>query len=187
VEILVLDEELREVGPGERGELVHRGGCVSKGYWNAPEATAVRFRELPRFPGERVVFSGDIVTRDEEGYLYFVGRRDTMIKTSGYRVSPTEVEEVAVGFPAVEMCAAVGVRNIEIGEDIALFYSSTSAEPVDEDALRRFLRDKLPSHMVPRYLWRRDGFPATGNGGKIDRQELAVEAAGRAGGPGDDH
>ncbi|MER6333530.1 AMP-binding protein [Streptomyces sp. NPDC001034] len=186
VEILVLDEDLREVGPGERGELVHRGGCVSKGYWNAPEATAARFRSLPQFPGERVVFSGDIVTRDEEGYLYFVGRRDAMIKTSGYRVSPTEVEEIAAGFPAVETCTAVGVRNIEIGEDIALFYSSTGAEPVDEEALRSFLKDRLPSHMVPRYLWRRDAFPVTGNGGKIDRQELAAEAAMLVSGPGDE-
>lgn len=184
VEILVLDDELREVGPGERGELVHRGGCVSKGYWNAPEATAARFRTLPRFPGERVVFSGDIVTRDEEGYLYFVGRRDAMIKTSGFRVSPTEVEEIAVDFPAVETCAAVGVRNVEIGEDIALFYSSADAGPVDENALRGFLRDRLPSHMVPRYLWRREGFPATGNGGKIDRQQLAAEAADRVRPPG---
>jgi len=186
VELLVLDDELREVGPGERGELVHRGGCVSKGYWNAPEATAERFRELPQYPGERVVFSGDIVTRDEEGYLYFVGRRDSMIKTSGYRVSPTEVEEIAARFPGVEVCAAVGVRNVEIGEDIALFYSSVGVDPVDEARLRSFLQDNLPSHMVPRYLWRRDGFPSTGNGGKIDRQTLAAEAVDLASGQGED-
>ncbi|ORT57380.1 hypothetical protein BKD26_24275 [Streptomyces sp. CB03238] len=177
VEILVLDEELREVGPGERGELVHRGGCVSKGYWNAPEETAARFRTLPRYPGERVVFSGDIVTKDEEGYLYFVGRRDAMIKTSGFRVSPTEVEEIAARYPGIGACAAVGVRNIEIGEDIALFYSSSDTEPVDETEFRGFLKDSLPSHMVPRHLWQRDTLPSTGNDGKIDRQALAAEAA----------
>ncbi|HEX6756345.1 MAG TPA: AMP-binding protein, partial [Mycobacteriales bacterium] len=91
VEILVLDDDGREVGPGERGELVHRGGCVAKGYWNAPAETARRFRSVPRYPGETLVYSGDVVTRDEEGYLYFAGRRDMMMKTSGFRVSPTEV------------------------------------------------------------------------------------------------
>ncbi|WP_411102096.1 AMP-binding protein [Streptomyces sp. cmx-4-9] len=177
VEILVLDEELREVGPGERGELVHRGGCVSLGYWNAPEATAARFRTLPEFPGERVVFSGDIVTRDEEGYLYFVGRRDAMIKTSGFRVSPTEVEEIAARFPNVEACAAVGVPNIAIGADIALVYSVVG--PVDEGEFQRFLKENLPSHMVPRHLWEEPALPSTGNDGKIDRQALAVSVADR--------
>ncbi|QKV96370.1 AMP-binding protein [Streptomyces sp. NA02950] len=174
VEILVLDEELREVGPGEPGELVHRGGCVSKGYWNAPEATAARFRTLPQFPGERVVFSGDIVTRDNEGFLYFAGRRDAMIKTLGFRVSPTEVEDIAARFPEIAACAAVGVPNVEIGEEIALFYSATGT--VAETEYRHFLKDRLPSHMVPRHLWQRDTLPSTGNDGKIDRQALAAEA-----------
>ncbi|MBL1097273.1 AMP-binding protein [Streptomyces coffeae] len=176
VEILVLDEELREVGPGEPGELVHRGGCVSKGYWNAPEATAARFRTLPQYPGERVVFSGDIVTRDDEGYLYFGGRRDAMIKTSGFRVSPTEVEDIAVRFPEIGACAAVGVPRVEIGEDIALFYSATG--PVAEAEYRHFLTERLPSHMVPRHLWQRETLPSTGNDGKIDRQALVAEAVG---------
>lgn len=177
VQILVVDDDLREVGPGERGELVHRGGCVSNGYWNAPEETAARFRTLPQFPGERVVFSGDIVTRDEEGYLYFVGRRDAMIKTSGFRVSPTEVEDIAARFPNVGACAAVGVPNIGIGEDVVLFYSVTG--PVSEADYRHFLRKGLPSHMVPRYLWTCDALPATGNGGKVDRQALAMDAVER--------
>ncbi|MEU9104586.1 AMP-binding protein [Streptomyces xanthophaeus] len=177
VEILVLDDELREVGPGERGELVHRGGCVSLGYWNAPEATAARFRTLPQFPGERVVFSGDVVTRDEEGYLYFVGRRDAMIKTSGFRVSPTEVEEIAARFPGIEACAALGVPNIGIGADIALVYSVVG--PVDVVEFQRFLKENLPSHMVPRHLWEEPALPSTGNDGKIDRQALAASVADR--------
>jgi amino acid adenylation domain-containing protein len=170
VEIMVLDDQLREVAPGERGELVHRGGCVTKGYWNAPEETAKRFRSLPQFPGETVIFSGDIVTRDADGYLYFVGRRDSMIKTSGFRVSPTEVEEVAVRFPGVDGCVAVGVPNIEIGEDIALAY--TVAETVDEGELRSFLKEELPGHMVPRFLVQERSLPSTGNQGKIDRQAV---------------
>ena len=171
VEILVLDDELNEVGPGERGELVHRGGCVSKGYWNAPEETSKRFRSLPWLPGETVVFSGDVVTRDADGYLYFVGRRDAMIKTSGFRVSPTEVEEVATRFPGIDLCVAVGVADPGLGERIALAY--TSAGDVDEDAFRAFLRDGLPSHMVPGYLVPMDELPATGNQGKVDRRRVA--------------
>ncbi len=171
VEILVLDDAGREVGPGERGELVHRGGCIAKGYWNAPDATARRFRTLPEHPGETVVFSGDVVTRDEEGYLYFVGRRDAMIKTSGFRVSPSEIEEVAVRFPGVEACVAVGLPNVAIGEDVALVYTAAGGvdgEPAEPE-LRQFLRRELPSHMVPRFVHRKESLPITGNEGKLDR------------------
>ncbi|NJQ00419.1 AMP-binding protein [Streptomyces zingiberis] len=174
VEILVLDEAGREVAPGERGELVHRGGCVAKGYWNAPGATAERFRELPRFPGERVVFSGDLVTRDADGYLYFVGRRDALIKTHGFRVSPTEVEEAAAGFPGVTQCVALGVENPEVGADIALVYTASRA--FGEPSFRAFLRRELPSHMVPRHLLRQDDLPVTGNQGKIDRRAVTETA-----------
>lgn len=173
VEILVLGEDGREVATGESGELVHRGGCVAKGYWNAPAETAQRFRTLPQYPGETVVFSGDVVTRDAEGYLYFVGRRDSMIKTSGFRVSPTEVEEVATRFPGLDACVAVGLPNIEIGQDIALVYSVTT--DVAEPDLRAYLTRELPTHMVPRYLLRQESLPVTGNEGKVDRG--AVERA----------
>ncbi|WP_167666629.1 AMP-binding protein [Micromonospora narathiwatensis] len=178
VEILVLDEQGHEVGPNEPGELVHRGGCIAKGYWGAPEETAKRFRTLPRYPGETVVFSGDMVTRDEEGYLYFVGRRDSMIKTSGFRVSPTEVEEIATRFPGVDACVAVGVPNVDIGEDIALVY--TVSTRVDAAEFRRFLRDQLPTHMVPHRLVPRPSLPATGNQGKIDRQLVRDSLLGAA-------
>jgi amino acid adenylation domain-containing protein len=181
VEILVLDDEGREVEPGEPGELVHRGGCIAKGYWNAPAETARRFRSLPQFPGETVVFSGDLVTRDEEGYLYFIGRRDSMIKTSGFRVSPTEVEDVAVRFAGLDACVAVGLPNIEIGEDIALVY--TAAQPIADADFRLYLKENLPPHMVPRFLVRRPSLPATGNQGKVDRQ--AVRDALLARPPGD--
>ncbi len=171
VEVLVLGDDLREVAPGQRGELVHRGGCVARGYWNAPEETARRFRTLPGLPGETVVFSGDVVTRDVDGYLYFVGRRDAMIKTSGFRVSPDEVEVAAIRFPGVQACVAVGVPNIEIGEDIALAYTCTEA--VDDKAFLSFLREELPVHMVPRFLLVEDELPVTGNQGKTDRQAVA--------------
>jgi len=170
VELLVLDPDGRPTGPGEPGELVHRGGCIARGYWNAPAETAKRFGSLPQFPGETVVFTGDTVTRDAEGYLYFVGRRDSMIKTAGYRVSPTEVEEVAARFAGIEACVAVGLPNIEIGEDIALVYTAVSDVP--EVEFRLFLKRELPKHMVPRFLLCRPVLPATGNQGKIDRQQV---------------
>ncbi|HEX4727849.1 MAG TPA: AMP-binding protein [Jatrophihabitans sp.] len=170
VELLVLDPDGRPTAPGEPGELVHRGGCIARGYWNAPAETAKRFGSLPQFPGETVVFTGDTVTRDAEGYLYFVGRRDSMIKTAGYRVSPTEVEEVAARFTGIEACVAVGLPNIEIGEDIALVYSAVRDVPVAEFQL--FLKRELPKHMVPRFLLCRPTLPATGNQGKIDRQQV---------------
>lgn len=177
VEILVLDAQLREAAPGEHGQLAHRGACITKGYWNDPVETARRFGTLPDYPGETVVLSGDIVYRDQDGYLYFVGRQDAMIKTSGFRVSPTEVEEIAIQFCGIESCAAVGVANVEVGQDIALLY--TAAAPVDERAYRRFLAERLPSHMVPRHLFAEDSLPSTGNQGKIDRQALAERAADR--------
>jgi acyl-CoA synthetase (AMP-forming)/AMP-acid ligase II len=103
-EILVLREDGSECAPDEPGELVHRGALVGMGYWNDAEKTAERYKLLPvgvRGPRggpaaarKYAVFSGDTVRRDAEGFLYFIGRRDEMMKTSGYRVSPTEVEEV---------------------------------------------------------------------------------------------
>src|SRR5699024_7851110 len=99
VEILIVGEDGHPCAPGEPGELVHRGPLVAMGYWNDPEKTAKHFRPTPGQPPELplpeiAVWSGDTVRMDEEGFLYFVGRRDEMIKTSGYRVSPTETEEV---------------------------------------------------------------------------------------------
>ncbi len=103
-EILVLREDGSECAPDEPGELVHRGALVGQGYWNDADKTAERYKLLPGRPGglmlpEYAVFSGDTVRRDAEGFLYFIGRRDEMIKTSGYRVSPTEVEEIALRHP----------------------------------------------------------------------------------------
>lgn len=171
VEILVLDLDGNETAPHETGELVHRGGCVSRGYWNDPAATAARFRTLEKFCGEVLVFSGDLVTRDEEGYLYFVGRRDAMIKTSGFRVSPTEVEEVATRFAGVEACVAVGVPDDALGEVIELVY--TASDRVSPEAFRAHLRRHLPDYMVPTRLTQADDFPMTGNQGKINRPEVS--------------
>ncbi len=176
VEILVLDEAGRDCPPGVAGELVHRGGCVALGYWNAPEETARRFRRIERFPGETVVFSGDLVKTDEDGYLYFVARKDGMIKTHGFRVSPTEVEVEVCRYPGVGAAVAFGVPSAEVGEEIAVVYTTADGAPRGEAELRRHLRDALPHYMVPRWLLFVEEFPATGNEGKVDRQTAILRA-----------
>jgi len=178
VELYVLNEAGEECPPGVPGQLVHRGGCIAQGYWNAPEATAERFRQIDRFPGERVVFSGDLVRRDEEGYLYFLARMDSMIKTSGFRVSPTEIEEQARRFEGLVDAVAFGVDNPQIGQDIVVVYLTADRAPLDSDALSEHFRLAMPHHMVPRWFVHLDTFPATANQGKIDRvlvRKLSME------------
>jgi len=178
VELYVLDEQGKDCAPGAAGQLVHRGGCVAKGYWNAPEATAERFRQIDRFPNETVVFSGDLVRRDEEGYLYFLARMDSMIKTHGFRVSPTEIEEHARRFEGLLDAVAFGIDNAEIGQDIAVVYTTTGRIPLASDALTDHFRTAMPYHMVPRWFVYLEAFPALPSGGKVDRvlvRRLALE------------
>ena len=167
--MIVLDEDGQPCPPGKPGQLVHRGGCISKGYWNDPEKTAERFREIPMFPGEMVVFSGDLVKTDDEGYLYFLARMDDMIKTHGYRVSPTEIEEEALTHERITAAVVFGVPNEEIGEDIVIAYSTDDQEPVPQSVLTQHLKDLLPRYMVPKYYAHMANMPSTGNEGKIDR------------------
>src|SRR6266436_1867631 len=169
VELYVLDDQGQDCPPGVPGQLVHRGGCVAKGYWNAPQATAERFRQIDRFPGETVVFSGDLVKRDEEGYLYFLARMDSMIKTYGFRVSPTEIEEHARRFDRLLDAVAFGIDNPEIGQDIAMIYTTTDQNPLASDALTDHFRLGMPHYMVPRWFIHMEVLPATASGGKVDR------------------
>ena len=180
-EVLVLRDDGLPCAPGEQGELVHRGALVAMGYWNDPEATARRFRPLAATrPGhvlpEVAVFSGDTVQADAEGYLYFVGRRDDMIKTSGYRVSPTEVEESAYASGWVAEVAAIGVPHPELGEAVVLVVVPGDAATGAADlvqALTEHCRQALPGYMVPRHvaLHPDGGLPRNANG-KLDRQAL---------------
>ncbi len=161
-------------GPGEDGELVHAGPLVAKGYWNDPERTAVRFRPAPpasRYGGT-AVWSGDRVRRDEQGLLYFVGREDSMIKTSGNRVSPTEVEEAAVASGVVTEAVALGVPDDRLGEAIALVVRGRGQEA--EGELRNYLRRELPNFMQPAHIVWRDELPRSPNG-KLDREIIKSE------------
>lgn len=169
VEILVVDDAGNPCAPGVVGELVHRGGCVAAGYWNDPGRTAERFRQHASYPGEILVYSGDFVSRDSDGYLYFQGRKDGLLKCNGIRVSPTEIEVVAEQHLEVKMAVVFGVENPSVGHDIVLAYVTLNGAPVAEAALRAHLKPRLPSHMIPRHMVHLEAFPSTGNQGKVDR------------------
>jgi acyl-CoA synthetase (AMP-forming)/AMP-acid ligase II len=183
-EILVLREDGTECAPGEEGELVHRGALVGMGYWNDPEKTAERYKPLPRGLAGReaglvleelAVFSGDTVRRDAEGFLYFVGRRDEMIKTSGYRVSPTEVEEVLYATQLAGEVAAFGVDHPALGQAIVVVATPKGEGELTGPALIGACRDRLPAYMIPAHVDVRPGPLPRNPNGKIDRKGLSAE------------
>jgi acyl-CoA ligase (AMP-forming) (exosortase A-associated) len=179
-EILVLREDGSTCAPNEPGELVHRGALVGMGYWNDPEKTAERYKPLPgREAGlvipELAVFSGDTVRMDDEGFLYFVGRRDEMIKTSGYRVSPTEVEEILYETKRVGECVAFGVEHATLGQAIQVIATPPAGGELDIDALLAECRSRMPAYMVPAGIEARDGPLPRNPNGKIDRKTLSTE------------
>jgi len=184
-EILVLREDGSECAADEPGELVHRGALVGLGYWGDAEKTAERYRPLPVGVGGReaglqlpeiAVFSGDTVRKDAEGFLYFVGRRDEMMKTSGYRVSPTEVEEILYATRLVGECVAFGVDHPTLGQAIQVVASAPdgSAELALE-ALLAECRRRMPAYMVPHGIDGAAGPLPRNPNGKIDRKLLATQ------------
>ena len=181
-DVRVLRDDGTECGVDEPGELVHRGPLVALGYWRREAETEQRFRPWPTAlsPGragvvqpERAVFSGDTVRRDAEGFLYFVGRRDDMIKTSGYRVSPTEVEEAVFASGLVSEALAVGRTHESLGQDIVVVAVASpvagSDASANTSALLAHCRKSLPSYMVPAAVhWMAEALPRNPNG-KLDR------------------
>jgi acyl-CoA ligase (AMP-forming) (exosortase A-associated) len=181
-EILVVRPDGSVCDPGEEGELVHRGALVAMGYWNDPERTAQRFRPVPaRESGlctdEIAVWSGDTVVRDEDGFLYFVGRIDEMIKTSGYRVSPTEIEEAAYDTGLVRDAVALGVEDMKLGQHVVLVVSPANGTRVDAESLLARMRQALPLYMLPQRVEVKPELPRSPNG-KFDRALLRKELAG---------
>ena len=179
-EILVLRPDGTTCDPGEEGELVHRGALVALGYWNDPVRTAERFRPVHRTgqewrSPETAVWSGDTAVADEDGFLYFVGRRDGMIKTSGYRVSPSEVEEAAYSTGLVRDAVALGVDDESLGQRIVLVASPTSPD-LDAAQLTAALKQALPLYMVPSRIDLRDELHRSPNG-KYDVNLLKSEVS----------
>ncbi|WP_309601608.1 AMP-binding enzyme, partial [Sphingomonas sp.] len=148
--------------PGEEGELVHAGPLVAKGYWNDPERTAARFRT-----GE--VWSGDTMVLGDDGLLRFRGRDDAMIKSSGNRISPTEIEEAALASGAVSEAAVFGLPDPKLGQSIALIAVPAGAD--SEFRLRAHFAAELPAFMRPSRIVLIDRFPL-GPNCKVDRAAL---------------
>jgi acyl-CoA ligase (AMP-forming) (exosortase A-associated) len=180
-EVLVLRPDGQPCAPGEPGELVQRGPLVAMGYWNDPYRTAQCFKPLPARAGlplaETAVWSGDTVKADEEGYLYFLRRGDDMIITSGYRVSPDEVEGVVYGTGLVEEAAAVGVAHPVLGQVIAVLATPRRGCALDSSLLYGACQARLPEYMLPAMVdVRRAPLPRNRHG-RIDRALLADELA----------
>ncbi len=173
-ELMVVREDGSEATPGGEGELVHAGPLVAQGYWRDEERTAERFKPAPAFSklGGTAVWSGDTVVKGEDGLLRFRGRDDALIKVSGNRISPTEIEEAALASGAVSDAAAFGVPDERLGQAIVLVAVATADDA--EESLRAYLRRELPPHMQPqRYIWK-ERLPV-GPNGKLDRTALKAE------------
>ena len=168
-EIMIVAPDGREATPNQTGELVHAGPLVAQGYWQDAARTAERFRPAPPFSkyGGIAVWSGDTVLRNASGLLTFVGRDDAMIKTSGNRVSPTEIEEVAEESGAVSEACALGRKDDRLGEAIVLFVCGNG----NDVALKAHLKAALPNFMQPADIIWLETLPKNANG-KLDRAAL---------------
>jgi len=185
VELYVINEDGKECKPREVGELIHRGGYIYKGFWNAPEQNEQRFKSIQilkdvinlegQLIDEIVVASGDYVYKDEEGYLYFVSRHDDMIKTRGFRVSPLEIEScVSKNIPQVDVCAVFSIENEQIEEEIVMVYSSKSEIPQKEILFE--LKKHLASFMIPSRIIYKKSLPLVQDDkNKIDKDALKRE------------
>lgn len=176
-EILVLDESGQECPPDVPGELVHRGPTVALGYHGDPEATARVFRPDPSGagrddPAARVVYSGDLVRRDAEGFLYFVGRRDQQIKRLGHRISPDEIETLVQASGLVAEVVAVAVPDAVAGQAVQLHVVPRDTASFTEAALWSFCRGEMPSYMQPSAITVHTQLPRT-TSGKLDRREVS--------------
>ncbi|MEL6709080.1 MAG: acyl-CoA ligase (AMP-forming), exosortase A system-associated [Pseudomonadota bacterium] len=171
-EILVVGDDGDIAGPGEEGELVHCGPLVAQGYWQDAEKTAKRYKPAPEASryGGFAVWSGDRVKREADGLLYFVGRRDAMIKSAGNRISPQEIEDAAIWFEGVVEAVAFGLPDDRLGHAVHLVVRGTSDED-ERRQLKKHLARELPNFMQPKVIHWRDALPLNPNG-KLDRSAL---------------
>lgn len=172
VEVFIVDEKGNEVGPGVVGELVVRGSNVMRGYWNDPEETA-RVLKAGRYPGEMVLYTGDFFKMDEDGYLFFMGRKDDLIKTRGERVSPREVENVLHQIDGVLETVVIGVPDDLLGHAVKAFILPRQDRIFGDKEVIAHCAAKLEFFMVPKYVEFLGEFPRTSTG-KIDRKALAM-------------
>lgn len=169
-EVYIVNDEGQRVGPGVVGELVVRGANVMKGYWELPQETANKLKPGP-LPSEMVLHTGDLFTSDDEGYLYFVGRKDDIIKSRGEKVSPREVENVISSHPAVAEVAVIGLPDAILGQAIKALVVLRGGSPATPKEIQRHCAQHLEDFMVPQVVELRESLPRTGNG-KVNKREL---------------
>jgi amino acid adenylation domain-containing protein len=169
-ELWIVDEQGREVPHGTVGQLVVRGATVMRGYWEKPEETAKKLRP-GKLPGEVVLFTGDLCRKDEEGYLYFMGRMDDIIKSRGEKVAPKEVEAALVAVPGVKEAAVVGVPDEVLGQAIKAFVVLEAGVHLTAKDLQKACQARLESFMVPKFVELVPELPKTDTG-KIKKTGL---------------
>jgi amino acid adenylation domain-containing protein len=174
-EVFILDENGREVAAEEVGELVIRGSNVMRGYWNAPDLTARAYRPR-RIKGEMWLYSGDYFRMDQEGFLYFLGRKDDMIKSKGERISPKEVENVLSEIPGVAEVAVIGVPDEILGQAIMAFIVRAPGNRLTEKEVLKASTDNMESFMVPKFVEFVEDLPKSAHG-KIDKSSLKNRAS----------
>lgn len=177
-EVYIVDNDGNRLLPGAVGELVVRGSHVMRGYWEKPEETARRYKPGP-LPGEMVLYTGDLFRMDDEGYLYFVSRKDDIIKSRGEKVSPKEIENTLYALDGVLEAAVIGVPDETLGEAIKVFVAPKEGVALSEREIRAFCARHLEDFMVPKYVEIWPALPKGGTG-KIDKKELKACAASRA-------
>ncbi|MFZ5523330.1 MAG: class I adenylate-forming enzyme family protein [Pseudomonadota bacterium] len=169
-EMWIVDEDGNKVSPGTVGQLVIRGATVMKGYWEKPEATAKKLKP-GTLPGEQVLYTGDFCKMDEEGFLYFVGRMDDIIKSRGEKVAPKEVENVLTNIPGVKEAAVIGVPDEILGEAVKAFVVLEEGVKMTEKQLHNECQRRLENFMVPKYIVTVPSLPKTDTG-KIKKTGL---------------
>jgi amino acid adenylation domain-containing protein len=162
-EMWIVDEEGRRAGPGVVGQLVIRGPTVMKGYWEKPEATAKKLKPGP-LPGEQVLYTGDYCRMDEEGYLYFVGRMDEVIKSRGEKVAPQEVETALMNIPGVKEAAVIGVPDDLLGQAVKAYVVLEKGFFIAEREIQKECQRRLENFMVPKYVVTVPSLPKTDTG-----------------------
>jgi amino acid adenylation domain-containing protein len=170
-EMWIVDEDDRRVGPDVVGQLVIRGATVMKGYWGKPEATARKLKPGP-LPGEQVLYTGDYCRMDVEGYLYFVGRGDEIIKSRGEKVAPKEVENVLMDIPGVREAAVIGVPDELLGQAVKAFVVMEQGRMISEKQLQKECQKRLENFMVPKSIVVVPSLPMTDTG-KLKKTALS--------------
>jgi amino acid adenylation domain-containing protein len=170
-ELWLVDENDNRLGPNQVGQLVIRGATVMKGYWEKPEATAKKLKPGP-LPGEQVLYTGDLCRLDEDGYLYFVGRMDDIIKSRGEKVAPKEVESTLMNIHGVKEAAVIGVPDDILGQAVKAFVVLEEGAKLSEKDIMRECQQRLENFMVPKIVSFVPSLPKTTTG-KIKKTDLS--------------